>query len=427
MTETIIPLGSQMAAKRWLEVPVKAARKALLGLLGRLEQGRLTLLEGAKRLEFGRKTEEFPFEGVITVRHPRFYSSVLLGGSVGAGEAYMSGWWSADRLTDVMRIVLRNRMVFEKVDRGWARLSAPLNRLYHLGRKNTPAGSRQNILAHYDLGNDFYRLFLDGTWTYSCGIFENADSTLSQASTAKYERICRKLRLQPQDHVVEIGTGWGGFVVHAAGKYGCRITSTTISEEQFELARQRVKAAGLEERVTLLRKDYREMHGRFDKLVSIEMIEAVGHHFLDAFFGTCSRLLKDNGVMALQAITIGDHLFERHTREVDFIKRYIFPGSCIPSVTAMLRSVAGRTDLRLFHLEDITPHYPVTLRHWRERFFENLQQIRALGLPEPFIRMWEFYLCYCEAGFAERYIGDVQMIFTKPLSRHEPILPPLAS
>jgi cyclopropane-fatty-acyl-phospholipid synthase len=255
--------------------------------------------------------------------------------------------------------------------------------------------------------------------TYSCGIFEQANSTLKDASEAKYNRICRKLQLAAGDRILEIGTGWGGFALYAAENYGVHVTTTTISDEQHQFARNRIKAAGLEDRITLLMQDYRNLSGKFDKLVSIEMIEAVGHQYLTTFFRTCSRLLKEDGMMALQAITIGDQIFNRHKRSVDFIKRYIFPGSCIPSVTAISNAVAGATDLRLVHLEEITPHYARTLREWRRRFFANISKVKALGFSETFVRMWEYYLCYCEGGFAERYINDVQMILAKPLNRRK--------
>jgi cyclopropane-fatty-acyl-phospholipid synthase len=243
---------------------------------------------------------------------------------------------------------------------------------------------------------------------------------------AKVDRICKKLQLSAEDHVLEIGTGWGGFAIHAASQYGCRVTTTTISRAQHDLALERIRIAGVEDKVHVLFKDYRDLKGRFDKLVSIEMIEAVGHHYLNTFFRCCSNLLTERGAMLLQAITIADQAFERHKKEVDFIKRYIFPGSCIPSVTAIGNAIAAATDLRLVHLEDITSHYARTLRTWRERFFENLRQVRALGYSETFIRMWEFYLCYCEAGFQERYLGDVQMFFAKPLWRSQSLLPSLS-
>jgi cyclopropane-fatty-acyl-phospholipid synthase len=291
--------------------------------------------------------------------------------------------------------------------------------------KGTRKGSRVNIAAHYDLGNDFYALFLDETLTYSCGIFEREESTLKDASIAKYDRICRKLELSSGDHVLEIGTGWGGFAIYAAQNYGCRITSTTISQQQHELAKKRIEKAGLSDQITLLFKDYRDLEGKYDKVVSIEMIEAVGHHFFDAFFRLCSERLKEDGMMLLQAITITDRVFDRHKDSVDFIKRYIFPGSCIPSIAAMSHAVAKVTDLKIDHLEDITPHYARTLRAWRRRFFENVEQVKALGFSDAFIRMWEFYLCYCEAGFQERYLGDIQIRLIKPMCRPAPILPPL--
>lgn len=419
--ETIIPAETETAAPGgFIE---RRARSTVLRLLSRMDCGRLHIEECAEKHAFGNVTPHFPLEARIRVHHPGFFRSILLGGSVGAGEAYMRGWWTTDDLTAVIRIVLRNRMVMKELDRSWTRLMSPAYRLVHALRRNTPHGSRKNIIAHYDLGNEFYALFLDETWTYSCGIFERADSSLAEASEAKYDRICRKLQLQRDHHVLEIGSGWGGFALHAAARYGCRVTTTTISEQQYAMARQRIETAGLSGRVNVVKKDYRNLSGRFDRLVSIEMIEAVGHQYLKTFFAACSRLLKDDGMMALQAITIGDHVFDRHKYEVDFIKRYIFPGSCIPSITAMNRAAASGTDLRLFHLEDITPHYARTLREWRRRFFDNLERVREMGFSDTFIRMWEFYLCYCEAGFAERYIGDVQMIFTKPLCRAEPILP----
>jgi cyclopropane-fatty-acyl-phospholipid synthase len=358
----------------------------------------------------------------ISVHHSQFYGRILFGGSIGAAEAYMEGLWSADDLTMVMRILALNQKAFADMEKGLARLTAPLYKLYHSARKNTKLGSRQNILAHYDLGNDFYALFLDATMTYSCGIFENEQSSLEDASVAKYDRLCQKLQLKPGDRVMEIGTGWGGFAVHAAQNYGAHVTTTTISDEQHRYAAKRFRKAGLEDQISLLKKDYRDLRGEFDRLVSIEMIEAVGHHFYATFFQTCSRLLKDDGLMALQAITIGDQIFDRHKRSVDFIKRYIFPGSCIPSVTAINKAIVRATDLRLIHLEDITPHYAKTLREWRRRFFANVDKIREMGYPDTFIRMWEYYLCYCEGGFAERYIGDVQMLFAKPLYRQDALI-----
>jgi cyclopropane-fatty-acyl-phospholipid synthase len=250
---------------------------------------------------------------------------------------------------------------------------------------------------------------------------------MRNASLVKYDRICRKLELGPCDEVIEIGSGWGGFAIYAAQNYGCRITTTTISDEQFELAQERITDSGVAERIDLVKKDYRDLKGKYSKLVSIEMIEAVGHQFLDAYFKSCSQLLKPDGMMLLQAITIADQVYERHKYTVDFIKRYIFPGSCIPSIAAITAAIARSTDLRLFHLEDITPHYAKTLACWREQYSKNIDDVKGLGFSDAFIRMWDFYLSYCEAGFAERYIGDVQMLFTKPMCRRESLIPALAA
>jgi cyclopropane-fatty-acyl-phospholipid synthase len=415
MTELIMP-AKVPALETLEERPIdRVSRRIFLTLLKKIRKGKLTLIEDGRQYSFGESSSAGGLSAIIRVRHPRFYTGTVFGGSIGSGEAYMAGLWSPDDLTTLIRIVIQNQQVFEGMEKGWARLTEPLNTIYHTLNRNTRIGSRQNIAAHYDLGNDFYALFLDDTMTYSCGIFEREDSTLAEASAAKYDRICRKLRLAPGDKVVEIGTGWGGFAVHAALNYGVHVTTTTISDRQYRYAAARFKSAGLDDRVRLLKKDYRDLQGRYDKLVSIEMIEAVGHQFLPTFFKNCSRLLKDDGMMALQAITIADQAFDRHKRSVDFIKRYIFPGSCIPSIASIGNAIARGSDLRLVHLEDITGHYARTLREWRRRFFENIATVRTMGYSDPFIRMWEYYLCYCEAGFTERYIGDVQMLFAKPM------------
>ncbi len=426
MMESIMP-AKEHPWERALAAPVKsAARRVLLSLLSKLRYGRLTLRDGGRQWTFGSLHPRFPVEATVDVHDPKFYGRALVGGSIGAGEAYMSGYWSVDDLTRLIRIIVHNEAVMMEMDKGLTRLSAPFQRAFHRMRKDTRVGSRANIAAHYDLGNDFYRLFLDETMTYSCGIFEKPDSTLEEASKAKYDRICRKLGLTAEDHVLEIGTGWGGFAIHAAGRYGCRVTTTTISREQQALAVARVAQAGLSDRVRILSQDYRDLSGTFDKLVSIEMIEAVGHHFYDDFFRACARRLKPEGVMALQAIVIRDDRYQDQLLRPDFIKRHIFPGACLPSVAVMSDAVARVTDLRLVHLEDITPHYARTLRLWRERFFDNIDRVRALGFSEKFIRMWEFYLCYCEGSFLERYIGDVQMVLARPFNRMASILPELA-
>ena len=401
------------------------SRKIFFSIMKRLKRGQIHVLDGGLRLDFGQMTGDIPLEASVIVLDPGFYNRIVSGGNLGAGEAYMMGLWCTDDLTVLIRIILLNRDVFEGMDRRWTRLSAPAYKVFHALHRDTRKGSRDNISAHYDLGNSFYRLFLDETLTYSCGLFEKAGSTLKEASLAKYDRICRKLALGASDHVLEIGTGWGGFALFAAEHYGCRVTTTTISKEQYALAQKRIQEADLQDRIHILFQDYRDLNGRFDKLVSIEMIEAVGHQYLEAFFRTCSECLKEDGMMVLQAITIADRVFEKHKKTVDFIKRYIFPGSCIPSIAAMSHAVARATDLKIDHLEDITPHYARTLRAWRHRFFENIEQVRALGFSDVFIRMWEFYLCYCEAGFQERYLGDIQMRLLKPMCRPTPVLPRL--
>jgi len=425
MTETFMPYKvSDLECLRETFID-RLSRKLFFALMKDFKIGKLTLIEKNQPYQIGQSSKGVSLEATIYVHHPRFYTSTVFGGSIGSAEAYMAGLWSTSHLTNVIRLVILNLQLMDKMDKGWSWLSDPVHKLYHFFRRNTLKGSKENIVAHYDLGNDFYMLFLDETLTYSCGIFEHENCTLEAASIAKYDRICRKLQLHPGDHVIEIGGGWGGFSMHAAKNYGCRVTTTTISDEQYALAEKCISTSGLSHRIRLLRKDYRHLVGKFDKLVSIEMIEAVGHQYLNTFFKICSRLLKTNGMMLLQAITIVDHMFDAHKRSVDFSKRYIFPGSCIPSIHAIMSSISRNTDLRLFHLEDITPHYVRTLAEWRKRFFYRIDDVRKLGFSETFIRMWEYYLCYCEAGFAERYIGDVQMLLTKPMCRREPLLPPL--
>ncbi len=382
-------------------------------------------MDGNEHHHYGRRTERCPLGVTVRVHDPRFWSELAFGGSIGAGEAYMQGYWSVNDLTAVVRILLQNRAVLDGMETGLARLTGPLQQALHWFNRNTREGSRRNIAAHYDLGNDFFQLFLDPTMMYSSAIFEHPKQTLEQAQRTRLERICRKLDLQPTDHLLEIGTGWGGMAIHAAQHYGCRVTTTTISRQQYELARERIAAAGLEDRITVLLEDYRDLTGQYDKLVSIEMIEAVGHQFYDTYFRQCGRLLKHDGLMLLQAITIADQRYETARKSVDFIQRHIFPGSTIPSVTAMLDATTRASDLKLAHLEDIGPHYAATLRVWRENLLRNLDAVRALGYPEEFIRMWEFYLSYCEGGFAERALGDVHMLLAKPGNRREALVPAL--
>ncbi|MBB6092403.1 cyclopropane-fatty-acyl-phospholipid synthase [Povalibacter uvarum] len=394
---------------------VMLARRLVLAKLARIQHGDVTLIEpDGTTHRFGQCDDECKLPVTIHSDDPELFVDIAFGGTVGAGEAYMKGRWRCDDLVALIRLFIRNRDVLTDVDGGWSWLSRPLLAAFHHLRRNTRAGSLRNIAAHYDLGNDLYKLMLDETMAYSCGIFRTPDSTLYEASVEKFDAACRKLQLGPNDRVLEIGCGWGGFALHAVTRYGCHVTATTISRQQYDLARQRIDAAGVSDRVTLLLSDYRDLQGQFDKIVSIEMIEAVGANYLDTYTATCSRLLKPDGAMLLQAITLRDQLYRSALRSVDFIQRYIFPGSFIPSITAILQSFAAQTDMKAVHLEDIGPHYATTLRRWRQGFTGNLSQVRQLGYPDTFIRMWEFYLCYCEGGFLERQLGDVQILFAKP-------------
>ncbi len=405
-----IPTRSAGVLNRW-------AARLLHRQLARLEAGEIVLADHGESLRFGRVTEAFPVPVRIDIRHPAFYGNTVFGGSVGAAEGYMADAWRCSDLVGLVRIMVRNRHVLDGLDGGLSLVAAPLRKLLHAWNRNTEAGSQRNIAAHYDLGNEFFKLFLDDTLMYSCALFERSDMTLQEAQVAKLDRICQRLDLKPSDRVIEIGTGWGGFALHAASRYGCHVTTTTISENQHRLAAERIRAAGLEDRITLLRQDYRQLRGQYDKLVSIEMIEAVGHHYYPTFFRQCAALLKPEGLMLVQAITINDRYYRRARDEVDFIKRYIFPGSCIPAITALVGAATRASDLQLIQLDDIGPHYATTLRRWREAFLARLDAVRAQGHSEAFIRLWEFYLAYCEGGYLERALGDVHLLMARPLYR----------
>jgi len=387
----------------------RIARDGLIRRLDRITYGRITLDGRA----FGNGSGP---AATIHVTDPRFFRAVAFGGAMGAASAYLFGWWKADDLVALVQVLVRNRAALEGLERGLARLTKPVRALAHALRRNTRGGSRRNIAAHYDLGNEFFQLFLDDTLAYSCGIFETPGASLHDASVAKFDRICRVLELSPKDHLLEIGTGWGGFAMHAAREYGCRVTTATISKQQEVLANQRIAEAGLSGRVTVVNRDYRDLDGTFDKLASIEMIEAVGHQYLDGFFRVCADRLKPDGLFALQAITIQDRFYHAALHEVDFIKAYIFPGSFIPS-RAVLAESAAFTDLTLVDLHDLTPHYAETLKHWRENFLSHRGDVLALGFDERFVRIWEYYFAYCEGGFRERVLGDAQMLFAKPENR----------
>lgn len=386
------------------------AERALRSALARIEDGRITLVSESGRTHFGSKTARCDLACTVHVRDPRFHAEVAFGGSVGAGESYMAGDWTCDDLTALARILLVNRASLEQLDGRWSKASDAARRVLHAFARNTRGGSRRNIAAHYDIGNDFFAHMLDDSMMYSCAVFEREGMSLHDAQVAKLDRLCRKLDLRPTDHLLEIGTGWGGLALHAARHYGCRVTTTTISAEQHALARARIDAAGLSDRICLRLDDYRDLDGRYDKLVSVEMIEAVGHQYFDAFFARCADLLVPGGTMVLQAITIDDRQYASARDSVDFIKRHIFPGCCIPSVGALTASIVRASSLRLVDLEDIGPHYATTLAAWRANLERNADAVRACGYPEPLLRMFDFYLSYCEAGFAERALGDVHMV-----------------
>ncbi|ARP82868.1 SAM-dependent methyltransferase [Bordetella genomosp. 8] len=388
-------------------------RKRLFAGLAGLRHGRLVIQDclGSTTLGDGEPTVH------LAVGDMAFYRLVATHGSVGAGGAYGAGMWGCDDLVGLVSLLVRNRDTLDDMESGLARLAAWVLKAWHAGNRNTRAGSRRNIAAHYDLGNDFFSLFLSQDLMYSSALWEGADDTLEAASRRKLDLICRKLDLQPGDQVMEIGSGWGGFAIHAARHYGCHVTTATISQEQHALAVARVREAGLQDRVKVVLRDYRDLQGQYDKVVSIEMIEAVGARFLEGYFRKISDLLQPRGRALVQAITIEDHRYAQALRSVDFIKRYIFPGSFIPSIEAMLRAKTRACDLALVHLEDFGLSYARTLQAWRQQFLAHLPLVRAQGFDERFCRMWEFYLAYCEGGFRERSIGVSHLLLTHPQAR----------
>ena len=397
----------------------RRCRNLLLAKLASLENGQLEFVDGAFHETFGKTADAV---ARIQVVSNDFYRRVVTGGALGAAESYLRGEWITDDLVSVFLILARNTETLNQMDSLGRKLFTPVNYVRRLATRNSKTGSRKNIHAHYDLGNDFFRLFLDDTMTYSSAIFPGDGSNLKEASIEKYDRICRKLRLESNHHVVEIGTGWGGFAIHAASNYGCRVTTTTISAEQYNYAVAAVEQAGLSDRVDVLCEDYRNLTGEHDRLVSIEMIEAVGHEFLPDYFEQCSRLLNANGEALIQGITIPDQRYEQYRKSIDFIQRYIFPGGCLPSLGSITDAVKRKTDLQLVSLDDYASHYAKTLAMWRESFLARLPEVRDLGLDDRFIRMWDYYLAYCEAGFRERMTGLVHLHFVKPNVRDADLL-----
>jgi cyclopropane-fatty-acyl-phospholipid synthase len=415
-----------MTFERLIDGPVTRApgiverlsRRLVIGQLGGFRGGEITVVDALGETRVGEAGE---LSATLRVRDPRFYRQIAFGGSLAAAAAYGRGDWNCDNLTALFRLFARNEAAAEGLDGVWSRFAACSHRIVHRLRANTRAGSDRNIRAHYDLGNEFFQLWLDESLAYSCGIFPAPGVSLRDASIGKFDRLCRKLDLRATDHLLEIGTGWGGMAIHAAEHYGCRVTTTTISKQQFALAAQRIEAAGLSDRITLLLEDYRDLEGQFDKLVSIEMIEAVGHQYLDTYFRKCAELLEPNGSLVLQAIVMPERRYEAYLNSVDFIRRYIFPGGSLPSMAAMLESVGRASRLRFVEAEDFAPHYAETLRIWRESFRGRLADVRRLGYPEELIRLWEYYFCYCEAAFEERSVGVVQIQFDNFQRRRDSI------
>ena len=391
--------------------------RALCRQLNKIDQGCLTLKAGNQTHQMGTVSDE-NISANIEVHNNAFFRKTCLGGSLGVADSYADGDWDTNDLVAVFRLFLQNQEVMDGMESGWASL---LNRIarwgYLLSQKNTRKGSRKNIALHYDLGNDFYELMLDPTMTYSCGIFNSPECTLEEASLAKYDRIIDQLDIQSHHHILEIGCGWGGFAHRLAERTEAKLTATTISDRQYEYARERIEKAGIHDRISIVRQDYRDLVGQFDRIVSIEMIEAVGHEFLPTYFSKISDLLVSDGAALIQGITMPDHRFTQYLKEVDYIRTRVFPGSCVPSASAMIEAAVKKSDLRPADLHDFGYHYSRTLREWRMHFLENEEEIKKLGYDEHFRRAWLYYLCYCEAGFEEGYTGDIHLLLAKPASK----------
>ena len=403
------------SVKSWRSTAL--AKRLVFKLFNQLRHGELVIQDGDTTHRFGGGDVSIAPSATVVIHEQRAYSRILTGGTMGAAEAYIDGDWSTEQLTDVTRVFSANIPILEamKNKQNWF-IKAGV-KLAHAARKNSVSGSRENIAAHYDLGNEFFSLFLDPSLMYSSAVYPKGSDNLAEASQHKLKLICEDLELKPTDHLVEIGTGWGGMAIYAAENYGCKVTTTTISKEQLDYARAEVERRGLQDKVTLLFEDYRNLSGQFDKLVSIEMIEAVGHEYFDTYFGRVSSLLKPDGKAVIQAITINEQRYEDYRKSVDFIKRYIFPGGCLPSLNIISGALTRTTDMQIIDLRDIAIDYAKTLKHWHEAFMAELDAVKSLGFDEKFIRMWRFYLSYCEGGFRERIIGTYQITMAKPYYR----------
>ena len=394
-------------------------RAPVLKSLTALSSGSLLLTEGDRSFTFGGQSRP-EMTARLAVHSPKLYRRVALGGALGAAESYLRGEWTTDDLPTTLRVFAANLDMINQLDGPLTRAINLPSTLAHRLRRNSRSGSRRNIRDHYDLGNELFAIFLDDTMTYSCGVFHKPDATMQDASLAKLDLVCRKLQLTSSHRVLEIGSGWGSFAIHAARNYHCHVTTTTISKAQFDVATARVREAGLEDRVTVLLSDYRDLTGQYDALVSIEMIEAVGAQFLDQYFATCNRLLAPHGQMLLQGIIMPEHRYQPYLGSADFIQRYVFPGSALTSIGAISRALGKATDLNVTHIEDLSPHYARTLQRWRAQFLARLDEVRALGgYDTRFIRLWDYYLAYCEAGFSERLTGVVQVLLSKSSCRRD--------
>jgi cyclopropane-fatty-acyl-phospholipid synthase len=390
----------------------------VLKFLSKMDKGKLCLtLPAGEQITIG--NGEGNISANIIVNDNEFYKRIILFGDIGFGEAYVDGLWDTSNIANVIKWVLLNienapGVSGSNIQTLSLNLLKFYNKLSHFKRANTIVGSRKNISEHYDLNNDFFASFLDPTMTYSSANFYKNGLSLQEAQLAKYERLCRQLHLRSTDHVLEIGSGWGSNAIYMAKTYGCKVTSLTISEEQHKMAVERVEAEGLSHKVDILLKDYRQMEGVFDKIVSVEMLEAVGFGFLDTYFKKCHELLKKNGILALQVITSPDSRYEGLRKGVDWIQKHIFPGSLLPSVAAINGAINRTGDLTMVDLKDFGPDYAKTLKLWHEAFNANLAKVKALGFDETFIRKWNYYLCYCEAAFTMRNINVMHLIYTRP-------------
>lgn len=392
----------------------KFAQTQLEKRLSKIPQGLLVIDDGEESKCFGVKRSPVDISAKIIIQDASAYRDIAFGGSIGAAEAYMLGKWSTPDLVKLVRLMCVNIDFLNSMDESKSLIHRLIDKGCHWMNRNTTEKARKNISAHYDLSNEFFSLFLDPEMMYSSAMFPRAGAGLDEAAVFKLDAICKKLDLQPSDHLLEIGTGWGGMAIYAARNYGCRVTTTTISRQQYEAACERVKEAGLQDQVNVIFKDYRELEGSFDKLVSIEMIEAVGQEFYKQYFSACSALLKPDGLMLIQAITIPDQRYSYALNSVDFIQRYIFPGGSLPGHEVIMSSLRRHTDMQMVGMEEIGQDYAKTLEIWRHRFLAKLDKVKALGFDDVFIRMWDYYLCYCQGAFEERVIGTSQLVFAKP-------------